>query len=67
MLNEYPDVMRVRDVQSILGVGKTRVYKLLHSGAIQYITIGRMIRVLKPSLIDYLASLSYNDIESDAD
>lgn len=66
MLNEYPDVMRVRDVQSVLGVGKNRVYSLLHSGAIRYITIGRMIRIPKQFLIDYLASLSYNDIESDA-
>lgn len=60
MLEQFPDILTVKDLQDILSVGRSKAYAILHSGKLQYITIGRQIRIPKKYLLDYLRELSYN-------
>ena len=47
MLEQFPDILTVKDLQDILSVGRSKAYAILHSGELQYITIGRQIRIPK--------------------
>ena len=61
MLEQFPDILTVKNLQEILSVGRNKAYAILHSGELQYITIGRQIRIPKKYLLDYLQKLSYNN------
>lgn len=60
MLEEFPDILTVKQVQTILSIGRSKAYSILHSGELKCITIGKQIRIPKQYLLDYLADLSYN-------
>lgn len=60
MLEKFPDILTVKQLQDILSIGRSKAYLLLHSGELKYITIGRQIRIPKQYLLDYIADLSYN-------
>lgn len=60
MLEQFPDILTVKDLQDILSVGRSKAYAILHGGELQYITIGRQIRIPKKYLLDYLQKMSYN-------
>jgi excisionase family DNA binding protein len=52
----YPDVVNVKQMCEMLsGISEKTGYRLLHSGQIQFFTIGRSYRIPKISVIDYLA------------
>lgn len=53
-LKEYPDVLTTKDLQSILGISGKTVFRLLHSGQIKSIKVGRNFRVPKIYLLQYL-------------
>lgn len=53
-LTNYPPVLTVRDVAQILGVTQKTVRNLIKSGAITSFKVGRLIRIPKDKLIDYL-------------
>lgn len=54
MFREYPDAITAEQVQQMLGVGRRKVYELLKSGEIPSIRMGRLYRIPKLSVIDYL-------------
>ena len=54
MLKEYPDVLDINHVSSILGVCTKTAYKLLRDQKIEHIKVGRMIRIPKINLLSYL-------------
>ena len=58
-LNNYPDVLSPNDIMSILHIGRSTAYKLLYSGYIPSIRIGKQYRIPKKSLVEYL-SLAYS-------
>ena len=60
MLEQFPDILTVKDLQAVLSIGRSTAYAILHSGELQYITIGRQIRIPKKYLLDYLQKMSYN-------
>lgn len=60
MLDQFPDILTVKDMQNILSVGRSKAYEILHSGDIRYIVIGRQIRIPKNNLLDYLQRQCYN-------
>ncbi len=65
MLEQYPDILTAKDLQDILSIGRSKAYSILHSGELQYVTIGRQIRIPKKYLLDYLQKMSYNaDVKS---
>ena len=53
-LKEYPDVLTTKDLQNILGISGKTVFRLLHSGQIKSIKVGRNFRIPKVYLLQYL-------------
>ena len=49
-----PMTFRVQDLMSILGIGRNTAYRLVRSGEIRSIKIGRQIRIPRQVLMDYL-------------
>lgn len=54
MLENYPDVLEVKDICSILRIGRKTAYQLLNSGAIPHRRIGRKYKIRKNAVIQYL-------------
>ncbi len=54
MFRNYPDALTPRQVQEMLGVGQRMTYGLLRSGRIQSVRMGRLYRIPKTAVIDYL-------------
>ena len=57
-LKEYPDVLTTKDLQNILGISGKTVFRLLHSGQIKSIKVGRNFRIPKIYLLQYLGLVS---------
>lgn len=53
-INDYPDVLVPEEVMTILGVGRNKIYKLLQSGELQSLKIGKSYRIPKSYLLDYI-------------
>ena len=53
MLDEYPDLLNIRQVSDILGISTKTAYKLAR-GDIGCLAVGRAIRVPKEKLLRYL-------------
>ncbi|MEH2959219.1 excisionase family DNA-binding protein [Candidatus Merdisoma sp. JLR.KK006] len=58
MLNQYPDIMSVWDVSEVLCIGKNRVYELLEKGSIKGFRIGRVWKIPRDALQDYILTQS---------
>lgn len=58
MLSQYSDIMNVWDVSEVLCVGKNRVYELLERGALKGFRIGRVWKIPKDALQDYILTQS---------
>ena len=59
-IENYPDVLTPDEVRHILGVGRNAVYDLLKSGDLQSIKIGKLYRISKAYLMEYLGQPCYN-------
>lgn len=53
-LTELPITLRVEDLMPLLGIGRNTAYRLVRSGEIRSIKIGRQIRIPRQVLLDYL-------------
>lgn len=60
MLENYNDVLQIKDIMDILEIGRNSAYKLISNGSIKSLRIGRNIRIPKIYLLDYLTTESYN-------
>lgn len=58
MLNDYPDIMTVSDITDILYIGKNKVYELLENGIIKGFRIGRVWKIPKAALQEYILTQS---------
>ena len=56
----FPDLLSVSDLRSALGIGRTKAYELIRTGAFRSIRIGKTIRIPKREVIDYIDALCYN-------
>ena len=54
MLDSYPDVLSVKDIQAILGICKATAYRLVNENVIRSMRIGRSIKIPKQAVINYL-------------
>lgn len=61
MLEEYSDVLVIEDIMEILKIGRNSAYKLVNSGEIKFLKVGRSIRIPKGFLLDYLYGKYYTD------
>ncbi len=59
MLNDYDDIMTVPDVAKILYIGKNRVYELLESGDLKGFRIGRVWKIPKEAVQEYILIQSH--------
>jgi excisionase family DNA binding protein len=57
MLENYPDVLKVKDIQEILNIGKSAALRLLSKGGITCFKIGRCYKIPKKCVIDYIESM----------
>jgi len=51
---EVPDILSVRQVREILGVGRVSVYQLIETGEITAFRMGRTYYIQKQSVQQYL-------------
>jgi excisionase family DNA binding protein len=54
MFNEYPDILTVEQLQQILKIGRNTAYKLLQNNKIKSIRIGKVHKIPKINVIEYL-------------
>lgn len=54
MLNKYSDILIVEELCEVLRIGKNTAYKLLKSGEIKSIKIGKIYKIPKKSVRKYL-------------
>jgi excisionase family DNA binding protein len=57
----YPDVLTMDDLQVALGIGRNSAYRLINSGKINHLRIGKAIRIPKKYLVDFVFASCYND------
>ena len=53
-LAEYGEILLPKDVEKILHVGRSTIYKYLADGTIKSIRIGKSYRIPKKTLEDFL-------------
>jgi len=58
VLREYPDVLNVPQVSTVLGVSTKTVYRLLRVGDLNSLKVGREFRVPKLYLLQYIKVIS---------
>ncbi len=54
MLTEYPDVLDIPHICEILKINRKTAYKILNSGEICCVRIGKKYKIAKLDLINYL-------------
>ena len=64
MLEEYNDILSVKDVKQILGYkSDATIYKMLRNNKLKYKRLkGGKYLIIKSSLVDYLQASCYNEI-----
>ena len=61
-LKDYPDVLTITDLMSILHISKNSAYKLIKENVIHAHRIGRQYRIPKLCVLNYLKSAQYGII-----
>ncbi len=57
IFSTYPDVVTVEDLMKMLHIGRNAAYKLLQSGAIKTIRVGKRYIIPKISVISYISAV----------
>ncbi|MFD1135624.1 helix-turn-helix domain-containing protein [Paenibacillus urinalis] len=60
-IKEYPSVLSVADIQSILGIGRRQAYELVNSGCFHVARAGRRIMVSKTVFLTWLKGSANQD------
>ena len=59
--NNIPDVLTINDLQDVLKIGRSTAYTIVKSGELKTMRIGKLIRIRREDLIDYLSEKCDND------
>ena len=54
VFKEYPEVLDVKQVSKLLGISTKTVYKLIKTGSLSALRIGREFRFTKVSIMKYM-------------
>ncbi|MFM1654031.1 helix-turn-helix domain-containing protein [Brevibacillus sp. B_LB10_24] len=54
ILKDYPEALKPKDIQRILGIGISQTYELLNSGEFHVVRIGRSYRISKRIFLHWL-------------
>ena len=60
MFPDYPDIVSVAQLQTMLGISRHHAYALIRDGSIPGILIGNAYRIPKVSVIDFVFSGQLN-------
>lgn len=63
VFNEYPDVVTIEDICSMLCIGKSKAYELVHTGVLKSIPCGKNFKVPKIFIIDFVLNESISQSE----
>jgi excisionase family DNA binding protein len=58
------EFISLNELQEILGIGRTKAYALVTSGDLPAVRIGRIIRISKQDLTDWLERQTYQNVSS---
>ena len=58
MLENYRDILTVKDLHDILPICRTAIYKLIREEKIKSVRIGQKILVPKKALIEFIDSMN---------
>lgn len=53
-LNDYPDVLNVKDIREYLNICKDKAYELVHSNQFHTVRVGRRILIYKKVFRNWL-------------
>lgn len=59
-IDDYSDILSVKEVQTILRIGRDAAYSLVSSNKIKSLRIGNQYRIPKQFLFDYINEICYN-------
>jgi len=54
-IKNYPDILTIHDIMSILRIGRGKVYELLKDGTIKSIRVGKKYIIPKKSVEQFLS------------
>ncbi len=60
-LNGYPDLLDTKQVQQVLGLGRSIVYMLIRNGEIRHMKIHGKIRIPRRYLVEYINTIWYSE------
>lgn len=63
LFKDYPEILTVKMIAQILGIGYTKALHTIQYGEMQYIKIGNTYRVPKQSFIEWLFEKHKREIE----
>lgn len=52
--------MSMQDIQEFLQIGRTKAYSLVRNGDIKSFRVGRLVRVNRTDLLDYMSEKCHN-------
>ena len=55
MFAKYPDIVSVDDLMKMLRIGRSAAYCLVQNGTISNFKIGKIYKIPKASVIDYIS------------
>lgn len=58
MFEEYDDLITVEEMQKLLGIGKNTAYQLLKNNKIKCFRIGKLWRIPKEAIREYILTQS---------
>jgi excisionase family DNA binding protein len=61
VLRDYPDVLDVNQVGTILGISSKTVYRLLNEGSLASLKVGRAFKIPKLYVMQYIKVLAHTE------
>lgn len=58
IFRDYPDVVTIDDLQSMLHIGRNTAYKLLQDNIIKTLKVGKRYIIPKTSVVNFVTSIS---------
>lgn len=58
MFESYPDVVNIKQLCKMLDIGKNTAYELINTGKIKSLKIGKVHKIPKCYIIDFLKQVS---------
>lgn len=55
--DEFGELLTPDEAMKLLGVGRSKIYALLRAGDIKHIRIGKIIKIPKQCMIDYIENM----------